>query len=123
MMLADTAPFTEHIDPAFVLDNWKKWVEQDVTMTTENVQIVVSVLSVIGNTSGQLSRHALNDIKGYALYSNFDLFLTFLSLLDRLLVMLSSFELPVAVVTMVMTTLTLLCHTLTSSQAQYQVSV
>ena len=37
--------------------------------------------------------------------------------------MLSTFELPVAVVTTVMTTLTLLCHTLTSSQSQYQVHV
>ena len=68
MMLANTAPFTQHIDPGFVLDNWKKWVEQDVTMTTDNVQIVVSVLSVIGNTSQQLSRHALIDIKGDTLH-------------------------------------------------------
>ena len=64
MMLADTAPFTGHINSGFVLDNWKKWVEQDVPMTTENVQIVVAVLTVIGSVSDQLSRVALNDIKG-----------------------------------------------------------
>ena len=66
MMLADTAPFTGHINSGFVLDNWKKWVEQDVPMTTENIHIVVAVLTVIGSVSDQLSRVALNDIKGDA---------------------------------------------------------
>ena len=65
MMLAEVSLFTRHLNAQFVLDNWKKWVEGNVAMTTEHVQVVVALLTIVGNAAKQLPRPSIMDIKGF----------------------------------------------------------